>query len=102
MADLIDRQAAIAALEKEGMITAMIVIDRLPAVSVADLIDRRALYEKAAALESEALRMVQKYMHSEDPACVEQWKKWSVILHERTAFRYDVFDAPLAVQMKTK
>lgn len=55
------------------------------------LIDGDALFGKAAELEVSALQMVAKTARDEDTT---EWKKWSFILMERTAFRYDVADAP--------
>jgi len=55
------------------------------------LIDGNALYEKTAEWEAQALHMVEKTMHDEDNA---EWKRWSTVLAERSAFKYDVADAP--------
>ncbi len=55
------------------------------------LIDADALLEKFAELEATALDMCGRYMHDDDQT---EWKRWSVILTERTAYRYDVLDAP--------
>ena len=56
-----------------------------------DLIDRNALYEKTAEWEAQALHMCEVTMHDEDTT---EWKRWSTILNERSAFKYDVADAP--------
>ena len=56
-----------------------------------DLIDRKRLYEKTAEWEAQALHMVEKTMHDEDKT---EWRKWSVILAERSAFKHDIADAP--------
>ena len=56
------------------------------------LIDADALLEKFAELEATALDMCRRHMHDDDQA---EWKRWSVILTERTAYRYDVLDAPI-------
>lgn len=58
-----------------------------------DLISRQALYEKTAEWEAQALHMVEVYLHDED---MTEWRKWSAILKERTAFKHDVADAPSA------
>lgn len=46
-----------------------------------------SLYEKTAEWESEALYEVEKHCHDEDAG---EWRKWSHILNERTAFLCDV------------
>ena len=46
-----------------------------------------SLYEKTAEWESEALYEVEKHIHDEDAG---EWRKWSHILTERTAFSCDV------------
>ena len=56
------------------------------------LINREALYEKVCGLEAQALSYIEKIIHDEDK--VEEWKIWSAILTERTAFKHDIFDAP--------
>ena len=58
-----------------------------------DLISRQALYEKTAEWEAQALHMVEVYLHDED---MTEWRKWSAILKERSAFKHDVADAPSA------
>lgn len=60
---------------------------------MSDLIDRQALYEKMAELEAQALHMVEKTMNDENKT---EWRKWSTILTERSAFKFDVADAPPA------
>lgn len=55
------------------------------------LIDKRVLYKQTAEWEAQALAMVEKTMHDEDPT---EWRKWSAVLTERTAFKHDVADAP--------
>ena len=56
------------------------------------LINREALYEKACDLEAQALAYVGKIVNDETK--IEEWRIWSVVLAERTAFKHDVFDAP--------
>ena len=58
---------------------------------MSDLIDKGVLYNQFANLEAIALEQVEKHLHDEDKT---EWRKWSVILTERTAYKYDVFDAP--------
>lgn len=57
-----------------------------------NLINREALYEKACDLEAQALAYVGKIANDETK--IEEWKIWSAILVERTAFKHDIFDAP--------
>jgi len=52
------------------------------------LIDGNALYEKTAEWESLAMETLKV---QEDNA---EWQRWQTILTERTAFKYDVADAP--------
>lgn len=56
------------------------------------LINREALYEEACDLEAQALSYVAKIAN--DKTKIEEWKIWSAILIERTAFKHDIFDAP--------
>lgn len=57
------------------------------------LIDADALYERACELEAQALEYVGKIIHDDEK--IEEWRKWSAILNERTAFKHDVYDAPI-------
>jgi hypothetical protein len=56
-----------------------------------DLISRMDLYEKTAEWEAQALHMVELHMRDDDKA---EWRKWSTVLAERSAFKHDVADAP--------
>lgn len=56
------------------------------------LIDADALYERACELEAQALEYVGKIIHDDEK--IEEWRKWSSILNEQTAFKHDVYDAP--------
>ena len=56
------------------------------------LIDGNALYEKACDLEAQALDYTVKISNDEEKA--EEWRRWSAILAERSAFKHDVYDAP--------
>lgn len=56
------------------------------------LVDADNLYEKACDLEAQALSYVGKI--GNDESKLEEWKIWSAILAERTAFKHDVYDAP--------
>lgn len=53
------------------------------------LIDADALYAKACDLEAQAIYYTSKISREED-----EWRKWSTILTERTAFKYDVNSMP--------
>lgn len=55
------------------------------------LIDADVLLNKTADLEAVALEQVAKYEPSENP---REWHRWTGILQERTAFKYDLMDAP--------
>lgn len=59
-----------------------------------DLIDRNKLYEKTAEWEAQALHMVEVTMNDED---VTEWRKWSTVLTERSAFKFDIADAPTII-----
>lgn len=54
-------------------------------------IDGDALYNQTAEWENRALNAVMKTMNDEDKT---EWEKWSTILAERSAFKFDVADAP--------
>jgi hypothetical protein len=55
------------------------------------LIDADELYEKTAKWEAQALHMVEVTMHDEDKT---EWRRWSAVLTERSAFKHDIADAP--------
>lgn len=61
-----------------------------------DLISRRALYDKAATLEAQALDYVGKLIERDGEETSVEWRIWSAILTERTAFKHDVYDASSA------
>lgn len=65
------------------------------------LIDADALYERACSLEAQALDYVGKLIERDGDEVSEEWKIWSAILTERTAFKHDVFDAPTIEERKT-
>lgn len=56
-------------------------------------IERDALYEKTAKWESLALQRVEQSVRDGD---ITEWRKWSAVLAERSAFKFDVADAPAA------
>lgn len=61
------------------------------------LIDVRALYERTAEWEAQALARVEKL----DPRVENQrvgWVHWSVVLEERSAFKHDLMDAPTIIE----
>lgn len=60
---------------------------------MSDLVSREYLYEKTAEWEAQALHEVEKYHPEEDR---DKWLWWSAVLKERTAFKFDVVDAPSA------
>ena len=62
------------------------------------LIDADALYAKAAKLEKEAREDLLKCDFNKDH---ETWRKLNEILLERTAFKYDIADAPTIEERKT-
>lgn len=64
------------------------------------LIDANAMYERACSLEAQALDYVGKLIERDGDEVSEEWKIWSAILTERTAFKHDVFDAPTIEERK--
>lgn len=58
------------------------------------LIDADALYERATTLEAQALNYVGKLIERDGDEPSVEWKIWSAILAERTAFKHDLMDAP--------
>lgn len=58
------------------------------------LIDADALCEKAASLEAQALNYIEKLMNRDGHEVSTEFRIWSAILAERTAFKHDVFDTP--------
>lgn len=56
-----------------------------------DLISKSELYEKVCTWEAQALHMCEVTMNDEDNT---DWRRWSAILKERSAFKFDVADAP--------
>ena len=57
------------------------------------LINADELLNKTAELEAVALEQVGKYEPLADKTPSE-WHRWTGILQERTAFKYDLMDAP--------
>lgn len=60
-----------------------------------DLIDKAKLYEKVAEWEAQALQHASKLLEANN---VEEWRRWTSILNERTAFKHDVADAPVVIE----
>lgn len=60
-----------------------------------DLIDKAKLYEKVAEWETQALQHASKLLEANN---VEEWRRWTSILNERTAFKHDVADAPVVIE----
>lgn len=67
---------------------------------MARYIDADALYEKVAEWEARALAVVEKLnskpFEEMDANEITEWRKWSCILNERSAFKFDVADSPTA------
>ena len=63
------------------------------------LIDKNSLYEQFSDLETVALEQVEKHMNDED---LSKWKLWSAILKERTAYKFDIADAPVVDAVPVK
>lgn len=61
-----------------------------------ELISKRDLYNEIAELESEALKYTSKLAQSDH---IEEWRRMNAILMERTAFKYDVADAPVILEI---
>ena len=57
-------------------------------------IDGDALLEKFAKLEAIALEYVGKLNERQDPNEHDMWVMWTGILNERTAYKYEIVDAP--------
>ena len=68
--------------------------DAVPVPPHGDLIDRKELYEKTAEWEAQALHMCEVTMNDENPS---EWRRWSAVLTERSAFKYDVANAPTII-----
>ncbi len=70
-------------------------VDWCPLVEVPThgrLIDASVLYEKTAEWEAQALHLVGTYENT------EEWRRWATVLTERTAFKYDIADAPTVIE----
>ena len=63
-------------------------------------IEKGALYDKAAVWEASALTYIEKLQQRSYSGMSEaeraEWFKWMAILGERSAFKFDVADAPAA------
>lgn len=58
------------------------------------LIDKNVLYERATTLEAQALDYVGKLIERDGDEPSVEWRIWSAILTERSAFKFDLMDAP--------
>lgn len=58
------------------------------------LVDGDVLLEKFAKLEAIALEYVSKLNERQDPDEHDMWVMWTGILNERTAYKYEIVDAP--------
>lgn len=56
------------------------------------LADLDELINKAINLEAVALEQTRKYEPLDNPS---EWRTWSAILTERSAFKFDLMDAPI-------
>lgn len=63
-------------------------------------IDADALYERTAEWEAQALAYVEELnrtpLEEMDEDEKAEWRRWTAILGERSAFKFDVADAPTA------
>lgn len=64
------------------------------------LIDADKLYEQTAEWEAQALSMIEQLnrtpLEEMDEVEKAEWRRWTAILNERSAFKHDVADAPTA------
>ena len=69
-------------------------------------IDANALYERTAEWEASALEYVEKLkrtpLEEMDADEMDEWRRWTAILGERSAFKHDVADAPTADVVEIK
>jgi len=67
---------------------------------MARYIDADALYERTAEWEASALAYIEKLnrtpLEEMDEDERAEWRRWTAILGERSAFKHDVADAPTA------
>lgn len=61
-----------------------------------ELISKKGLYDKIVKLESEALDYTRKLAKSDH---IDEWRRMNAVLMERTAFKYDVVDAPVILEI---
>lgn len=66
------------------------------------LIDADTLLERTCNLEAQALDYVGKLIERDGDKVSTEWKVWSAILTERTAFKHDVLDAQTIERKKGK
>lgn len=65
-----------------------------------ELIDKNVLYERFSKLEAIALAQVEKYLGADDSDQLSwsEWRKWSAILQERSAYKFDIADAKAIIE----
>ena len=67
-----------------------------------DLIDKEILYNKTAEFEAQAMAQLEKLneipLNEMDKEEYIAWRVWSAICQERSAFKFDVFDAPVVLK----
>lgn len=61
-----------------------------------ELISKKDLYDKIVKLELEALDYTRKLAQSDH---IDEWRRMNAVLMERTAFKYDVVDAPVILEI---
>lgn len=62
-----------------------------------DLIDKDALYERTEEWEAQALAQIKEYCCGESSWEQNECRKWATIVSERSAFKFDVADAPVVI-----
>ena len=67
-----------------------------------DLIDKETLYNKTAEWEAQAMARLDELNRIPFDEMEREeyigWRVWSAIYQERSAFKYDVFDAPVVLK----
>ena len=67
-----------------------------------DLIDKEVLYNKTAEWEAQAMARIEELNRIPFDEMEREeyigWRVWSAICQERSAFKHDVFDAPVVLK----
>ena len=67
-----------------------------------DLIDKEVIYNRTAEWEAQALAHLDELSRTPRDEMEKEeyiaWRVWSAILTERSAFKHDVFDAPIVIE----